>query len=264
MNSVFISYSSKNNTEVCEITKMFDKYGISYWKAPEMISAGSNYAREIPRVITECPVFLLVISSDSQQSVWVEKEIDFAINSKKTIVPLKIEEVELNDMFKFYLNNVQTISYSEGRDEALKKLRERISELINIQLINAAEDKDRVEVEKDRLRQHRARRIMGLNPQPVSCKYCDGELELIRNGVYKCRKCGKENYDYFRTVRNYLEKAGPSSKLEIQKATGVPRASIDYFLRQEQLEIPKNSNIRLRCAKCGAPIRTGYLCDNCK
>ena len=73
MNSVFISYSSKNNTEVCEITKMFDKYGISYWKAPEMISAGSNYAREIPRVITECPVFLLVISNDSQQSVWVEK-----------------------------------------------------------------------------------------------------------------------------------------------------------------------------------------------
>lgn len=259
MNSVFISYSSKNDMEVREITKMFDKYGISYWKAPEMIPAGSNYAREIPKVIAQCMVFLLVVSKDSQQSVWVEKEIDFAINNKKTIVPLKIENVELCDMFKFYLNNVQAISYSSGRDVAMKNLKDRILDVTGFSSPN-----DRVEVLRDRAAQHRARRIVGLNPQPVSCKYCDGELGFIRNGVYKCLRCGMENYDYFRTVRNYLEKEGPSSKLDIEKATGVPRESIDYFFRQEQLEIPKNSGIRLKCSKCGASIRTGYLCDNCK
>ena len=117
--SVFISYSSKDSKIVEKIVAMLKEAGISYWKAPEMIPAGSNYAREIPRAIAQCQVFLLVISSYSQESIWVEKEIDCAINDRKTIVPLKLTEDDLSDMFRFYLNNVQTISYAESHDQAL-------------------------------------------------------------------------------------------------------------------------------------------------
>ena len=99
--SVFISYSSKDSKIVEKIVAMLKEAGISYWKAPEMIPAGSNYAREIPRAIAQCQVFLLVISSYSQESIWVEKEIDCAINDRKTIVPLKLTEDDLRDMFRF-------------------------------------------------------------------------------------------------------------------------------------------------------------------
>ena len=64
--SVFISYSSKDSKIVEKIVAMLKEAGISYWKAPEMIPAGSNYAREIPRAIAQCQVFLLVISSYSR------------------------------------------------------------------------------------------------------------------------------------------------------------------------------------------------------
>jgi hypothetical protein len=50
----------------------------------------------------------------------------------------------------------------------------------------------------------------------------------------------------------------------IARETGVPREAVDHFLRQEFLEIPKLAPERLSCQQCGAPIRTGYLCDKCK
>ena len=43
--SVFISYSSKDSKIVEKIVAMLKEAGISYWKAPEMIPAGSNYAQ---------------------------------------------------------------------------------------------------------------------------------------------------------------------------------------------------------------------------
>ena len=83
-------------------------------------------------------------------------------------------------------------------------------------------------------------------------------------GVYECVVCGKETYDYLRTVRNYLEQNGARSAVTIARETGVPRDSVEYFLREEFLEIPKYAKERLSCAKCGAPIRTGTLCEKCK
>ncbi len=268
--SVFISYSSKDADIVREVVQELKDADIDYWKAPEMIPAGSNYAREIPKAIAECTAFVLIISDDSQNSIWVEKEVDCAINNRKTIVPIKISKGKLTDMFSFYLNNVQTIYYYDDKLIAMQQLLDRVQSLIqepqyksessrNIRIENHGADKEIVEG-------HRKIRTMDslLNPQPAECRYCGGELENISRGIYKCLKCGRENYDYFRTVRNYLEEKGPCTIMVIERATGIPRSSIEYFLREEMLEIPKGSSIQLVCSRCGASIRTGTLCDLCK
>lgn len=293
--SVFISYSSKDSGFVNQIIKVLRDMGVSYWKAPEMIPAGSSYAREIPRAIRECEVFLIVLSKASQTSIWVEKEIDSAINHRKTIVPVKIDEVPLCETFRFYLNNVQTISYRDDLVQNFTGLKEQMKLLLNL---NQAEDDLIEEIEdysitkqKNLENQNEHRVVIGtndnqkrraascytgnnkakrgadvflINKAPAECKYCGGELEETGVGIYKCMKCGEENYDYLRTVRNYLEKEGARPAAVIAKETGVPRNAVDYFLRQEFLEIPKLAPQRFSCQQCGAPIRTGYLCDNCK
>lgn len=276
--TVFISYSSKDADEVGEVIKVLEKAGISYWKAPEMIPIGSNYAKEIPRVISECQVFLLIISEASQKSIWVEKEIDFAINNRKTIVPLNISKEPLSDVFKFYLNNVQSIFYYENEKKALNLMKNRILALLSgdegdsdycdgekKQYGKSVKDGTGIENRKLELKRKIATdESFGLNPQPLVCRYCNGKLKMIVKGVYECLNCHKENYDYFRTVKNYLEKSGPSSRIAIEKATGVPRESIDYFIRQERLEIPAGNSARLNCIKCGVGIRTGVMCERCK
>ena len=109
--TVFISYSSLDSQTVDRVIRLLEQMKISYWKAPEMIPAGSSYAREIPQAIRDCKIFLLIVSQASQDSVWVEKEIDTAIHYRRTILPLKIDDEPMNDMFYFYLNNVQAIFY---------------------------------------------------------------------------------------------------------------------------------------------------------
>ena len=83
--TVFISYSSKDREFVKQLVQTLKAMGIVCWVAPEMIPAGSSYAREIPKAIRECEVFLLLLSKTSQDSIWVEKETDSAISNRKNI-----------------------------------------------------------------------------------------------------------------------------------------------------------------------------------
>lgn len=319
--SVFISYCSKNRRYIEKMTQMLDKMGITYWIAPDMIPAGSNYAREIPGAIRQCEVFLLVLSKESQQSIWVEKEIDSAINYRRTIVPFQIDDEPLSEMFRFYLNNVQTIYCVNRPQEAIEELKDRLRNLLDIprdislpeikktenkkdsdakeaenkkdrDAKEAEEKKDRdpkeAEEKKDRGAKEdkseknsknteytqetedretsRGRRESFLRASgiPTKCQFCGGDLKMISKGVYRCRKCGKENYDYLRRVQNFLRKNGAKPAIVIERETGVPRKIIEQLLEQEYLEIPKLEPIRLSCTKCGAPIRTGTLCDYCK
>lgn len=290
--SVFISYSSKDKKLVGKIVKLLDRAGVTYWIAPDMIPVGSNYAREIPRAIRECEMFLLILSKESQESVWVEKEVDSAICCKKNIVPVKIDETPMNDIFSFYLNNVQMIPYFAGEMEAFQALWDQLQPLVgkdkrpqqngragkqsakadqftrlNRQNTQRTGKKNGTDAEEEeiytvgpRMRQEG----LSLNRVPVDCQFCGGKVEKIGRGIYRCKECEKENYDYFQTVRLYLERFGATPALIIEKETGVPRKAIEQFLRQEYLEIPRQSPIRMSCENCGAPIRTGYLCDQCK
>ena len=105
----FISHCSKDIQIVDQIVNILKSCNIPYWKAPEMIPSGSNYAREIPNALKNCGIFLFVVSEAAQNSIWVEKEVDIAINIRKKIIPVRIDTVPLNDMYRFYLNNIQAI-----------------------------------------------------------------------------------------------------------------------------------------------------------
>ena len=279
---VFISYSSKDFALVNEFIKILEQMGIPYWKAPDMIPAGSNYAREIPNAITGCELFLLFISAASQESIWVEKEVDSAVRNRKVIIPIQIDSTPMSEMFLFYLNNVQMISYSENQENAITDLKKQLQALFLKQ--QRTEDKSELQQKNDgnpaalQTRQEirisekevpssdkaKRKNAFSINRIPTECRYCNGELTQIETGTYRCNQCGKDNYDDFQTVRNYLEKNGATAAVIIERETGVPRRVIKNFFDQEYLEIPKLSPIRLSCRQCGAPIRTGVLCDDCK
>ncbi len=304
--TVFVSYSSKDAETVSRVLKVLDEIDVAYWKAPEMIPAGSNYAREIPTAIEGCQIFLLLLSKVAQESIWVEKEVDTAVCNRKVIIPIQLDNEPLNSMYRFYLNNVQMIMAGNNWDMAMEELKKQISLLLGLEpdsrrvgqaerIGNALRNKKNAALknESDRktvddeysvlklggseesaankntdsaAERHRKKRAdaFSWNPEPTECEHCGGEVYREDKGVYRCKSCGKHTYDYYYKVRNYLEKNGSAPAVIIAKETGVPRKVIDNFFRDEYLEIPSFSTIRLSCARCGAPIRTGTLCDKCK
>lgn len=77
---VFISYSTKDKDQAIQVRDLLEKTcGVGCWMAPRDIPTGSNYAYVIEHAISRCAIFLLLVSRHSLQSVWVNKEVLYAI-----------------------------------------------------------------------------------------------------------------------------------------------------------------------------------------
>lgn len=242
---IFISYSSKDKELVDQIVKKLEDLPVVLWRAPESITPGNNYAREIPQAIRESMVFLLMLSRNSQQSIWVEKEIDSAVSERVHIIPLQLDDEPLSDVYRFYLNNVQTLYYMDSPKDALERVRQQIRRVVELQSQEGSassadndkksEKQNYKENRKEMKRKERMRKgnAFRLNKIPVTCEACGSEhLVLTSLGRYTCKKCKFENYDEYSKIRNYLTKVGSASVIQVVKDTGVSRECVEGYLQE--------------------------------
>ena len=106
----FISYSTKNKISAHAMRDLLRDNGIKTWMAPGDIPVGSKYAQVINQAIKECSCFILLLSKEAQNSVWVAKEVERAINYRKHIIPVQIDKVALNDEFELYISTDQVVT----------------------------------------------------------------------------------------------------------------------------------------------------------
>ena len=126
MHDVFISFSSKEESKADFVRRVLETNKIACWKAPQNIPLGSDYAKAIPDAIRECRIFLLMLSEKSQESPWVRKELDMAVNCGKLIIPFVMEDCQLNEEFNFILSNVQRYNAYQKNAEAMEDLVKQI------------------------------------------------------------------------------------------------------------------------------------------
>ena len=126
MHDIFISYSTKDQVQAETVRNVLENNGIPCWMAPRDIPGGSNYTKEIPIAIRSCQVFVLILSQNSQNSHWVLKELDSAVNCGKVILPFMLEDCQLNDEFNFLLTGAQRYAAYQKKADALEALISRI------------------------------------------------------------------------------------------------------------------------------------------
>lgn len=131
MKEVFISYSSNDLPQAETVRNVLENNGLSCWMAPRDIPGGSNYTKEIPIAIRNCKVFVLILSDSAQNSHWVLKELDSAVNCGKVILPFMLEDCALNDEFNFLLTGAQRYSAYQKKAEALETLVSRIRGILD-------------------------------------------------------------------------------------------------------------------------------------
>jgi hypothetical protein len=103
---VFISHSSKDKQAADAICNALEKNGIRCWLAPRDVRPGFEYAEELIHGIKDCKVFLLIFSKESNTSKPVSKEIESAFRYEKTVIPFRIEDVEMRASLEYYLSNL--------------------------------------------------------------------------------------------------------------------------------------------------------------
>ena len=142
---VFISYSS-NEYEVANIVRTALKAnGITFWMAPESIPGGSNYMEVIPTAISESKILVLLLSESAQNSKWVPKEIEQALNNNLIIIPFQIENCKINNMFNFIIGNSQRILAYMSLQDSLKKLVNTIKSILGKENTTISEPTEKIE-----------------------------------------------------------------------------------------------------------------------
>jgi hypothetical protein len=118
MKKIFISHSSIDKTIADEICRFLETNGLSCWIAPRDVTPGKNYGVAIVDAIDECAVFLLILSSESNKSGQVVREVERAASSNSVIIPLRVELVEPSRDLEFY---VSSSHWLDAPDKPLSK-----------------------------------------------------------------------------------------------------------------------------------------------
>ena len=109
MSEVFISKSTKDDLIAETVCNVLEQNNIQCWIAPRNILGGMDYAEEISKGIREAKILLVIVSKHSNESKHVLNEINLAVELNKIILPFKIDETEINESFRYYLDRTQAI-----------------------------------------------------------------------------------------------------------------------------------------------------------
>lgn len=110
---IFVSYSSSDNEVVQYLVSCLETKGFKCWVAPRNIKPGCDYGEEIIKGIQNSVLFVLVFSTQSNNSKHVLREVDKAIGFDKVIVPIKIDKTLPTGGMDYRLCTVQWIESEE-------------------------------------------------------------------------------------------------------------------------------------------------------
>ena len=96
-----------------------------------------------------------------------------------------------------------------------------------------------------------------------NCRMC-GRIFNYVAGPYLCQICREKMEVKFQEVKEYIRENKGVGMREVSEACDVEMSQIQQWLREERLEVTEDSPIYITCEGCGANIRSGKYCDNCK
>jgi hypothetical protein len=102
---IFISYSNLDKEVAEAVCRGLESHGLGCWIAPRDVLPGQEYAAALVQAITASPVFILVLSSHSNNSPQVLREVERAVSKGVPIIPFRIEDVPLSSSMEYYVSS---------------------------------------------------------------------------------------------------------------------------------------------------------------
>ncbi len=157
---VFISYSRKdymdeqNNeipgNEISKILQALTAEGISYWIDKEGIEWGADFPEAISSSIASSSILVFISSKNSIESKWVTKEVVFAENRNKYIIPIRLDNTPYNNRLELQIADLNHIDYFKNPEKAIKTLIKSINKQKNeIEQLRQIENSCKAFIEKE-------------------------------------------------------------------------------------------------------------------
>jgi hypothetical protein len=105
----FVSHASEDAAIAASITEYLERSGVTCWIAPRDVTPGGDYGAEIVHGIETSAVFVLVLSENANESIFVKREVERAVSKGKPIFPIRVREVLPSRSLELFISSAHWI-----------------------------------------------------------------------------------------------------------------------------------------------------------
>lgn len=123
-NEAFLSHSSLDQEFVADLVNMLRRHGVPVWYSQTNILGAQQWHDEIGSALKRCDWFLLVLSLNSVDSMWVKRELIFALQQNRfadRIVPLLYQSCDF-ERLSWVLPSFQIIDFRQAFEDGCRDL----------------------------------------------------------------------------------------------------------------------------------------------
>lgn len=119
---VFISYSRIDSKKADEIVNVLKQMKLNIWIDRTGEYSGRNYKSIIVNTIRQSHIVLFLSSENSNKSENVIKEVSVAVELKKMIIPIKLDNSPYADSIAYDLTGIDYVNYENEKDLLERKV----------------------------------------------------------------------------------------------------------------------------------------------
>jgi hypothetical protein len=120
----FVSHSDQDRELVDRLSGELTRHGISHWLSRRELAGSQQWHDEIGAALGRCDWFILLLSPNAVDSMWVKRELLYALNQRRfleRIVPIVLADCEV-DRLSWTLSSIQRVDFRPGWSQGMEAL----------------------------------------------------------------------------------------------------------------------------------------------
>lgn len=126
---VFVSHAKADCKLAMELVRSLEAAAIACWIAPDDIPPGADFTATILEAIRTTDYFLLLLTANANGSTFVGNELFQAINDNRTVIPVRLEDIQPAGPIQFNVGRIQWVDLWPGMPERQANLERLIARL---------------------------------------------------------------------------------------------------------------------------------------
>ncbi|MBI4961646.1 MAG: TIR domain-containing protein [Desulfomonile tiedjei] len=128
---VFICHATEDKAVATAICETLEASGVPCWIAPRNIKPGADYGGAIIKAIGEARALVLVLSTHSNESEHVKREVERAVSRGVSVIPFRIEEILPSEALEYFISTTQWVdAFTPPLEKHVGYLAENLKELV--------------------------------------------------------------------------------------------------------------------------------------
>lgn len=123
-NELFLSHAGADRSIASHLVDTLRRHNVPIWYSPTDILGAQQWHDEIGAALARCDWFALILTPRSVESMWVKRELTFALRQNRyedRIVPLLYEPCDI-DRLSWVLPSLQIIDFQPGLEDGYRQL----------------------------------------------------------------------------------------------------------------------------------------------